>query len=104
MYRDSENRDVELQVPNGTLCDEFYEVLDALYVNSKVVEDIGLIKSRRRAMSEAKNCNYENTEFFKDMAKFNLVSLLDIPDEVRATLPKACDGTQAVLDEITDEK
>ena len=46
LYRDSDNRDVELQVPNGTLCDEFYEVLDALYVNSKVVEDINLIKNR----------------------------------------------------------
>ena len=76
LYRDSDNRDVELQVPNGTLCDEFYEVLDALYVNSKVVEDINLIKNRKRAMSEAKNCNYESTEFFRDMARFNLLYLL----------------------------
>ncbi|MDO4623372.1 MAG: tubulin-like doman-containing protein [Eubacteriales bacterium] len=76
MYRNSENRDVELVVPNGTLCDEFYEILDALYVNSKVVEDIGLIKSRKRAMSEAKNCDYENTEFFRDMARFNLLTMI----------------------------
>jgi hypothetical protein len=101
LYRDSENRDVELQVPNGTLCDEFYEVLDALYVNSKVVEDIGLIKSRRRAMSEAKNCNYENTEFFKDMARFNLLSLLDIPEDMEK--PKPCDGTQKALEELKEE-
>ena len=98
LYRDSDNRDVELQVPNGTLCDEFYEVLDALYVNSKVVEDIGLIKNRKRAMSEAKNCNYENTEFFKDMARFNLLTLLDIPEGMEK--PKACDGTQKALEEI----
>ena len=103
LYRDSDNRDIELTVPNGTLCDEFYEVLDALYVNSKVVEDIGLIKNRKRAMSEAKNCNYENTEFFKDMAKFNLVNLLDIPEEELVKLPKACDGTQKVLEEIKKE-
>ena len=100
LYRDSDNRDVELTVPNGTLCDEFYEVLDALYVNSKVVEDINLIKNRKRAMSEAKNCNYENTEFFKDMARFNLVTLLDIPEEDKVDRPVACDGTQRSLDEI----
>jgi hypothetical protein len=103
LYRDSNNRDVELTVPNGTLCDEFYEVLDALYVNSKVVEDINLIKSRKRAMSEAKNCNYENTEFFKDMARFNLINLLDIPDELACDLPKACDGTQKNLEAIKNE-
>ena len=101
MYRDSDNRDVELTVPNGTLCDEFYEVLDALYVNSKVVEDIGLIKSRKRAMSEAKNCNYENTEFFKDMAKFDLLKLLDIPEDMEK--PAACDGTQKALEELKEE-
>ena len=81
LYRDSDNRDIELQVPNGTLCDEFYEVLDALYVNSKVVEDINLIKNRKRAMSEAKNCNYEGTEFFKDMSNFNLLRLIGRAEE-----------------------
>ena len=101
LYRDSDNRDVELTVPNGTLCDEFYEVLDALYVNSKVVEDINLIKNRKRAMSEAKNCNYESTEFFKDMARFNLLTLLDVPEGMEK--PKTCDGTQRSLEEIKEE-
>ena len=101
LYRDSGNRDVELVVPNGTLCDEFYEILDALYVNSKVVEDINLIKNRKRAMSEAKNCDYENTEFFKDMSKFNLLGLLDIPAEENPH--KACDGTQKHLEIIKNE-
>ncbi|MBO5976483.1 MAG: hypothetical protein J6P94_04845, partial [Oscillospiraceae bacterium] len=100
LYRDSDNRDVELMVPNGTLCDEFYEILDALYVNAKVVEDIGLIKNRKRAMSEAKNCNYENTEFFRDMAKFNMLSLLDIDD---AASHNSCDGTQRGLEALKDE-
>ena len=100
LYRDSNNRDVELQVPNGTLCDEFYEVLDALYVNSKVVEDINLIKNRKRAMSEAKNCNYESTEFFRDMANFNLLYLLDIDD---ANAHNSCDGTQKGIDELKAE-
>lgn len=101
LYRDSDNRDVELKVPNGTLCDEFYEVLDALYVNSKVVEDINLIKSRKRAMSEAKNCNYENTEFFKDMAQFNLLYLLGM--EADAHAHDSCDGTQQSIDKVRDE-
>ncbi len=100
LYRDSDNRDVELQVSNGTLCDEFYEVLDALYINSKVVEDINLIKNRKRAMSEAKNCNYESTEFFRDMAKFNLLYLLGIDD---ACSHDSFDGTQKGLDELKEE-
>ena len=101
LYRDSDNRDVELTVPNGTLCDEFYEILDALYVNAKVVEDINLIKNRKRAMSEAKNCNYENTEFFKDMARFNLLKLLDIPED--KPVPVACESTQKALDDLKEE-
>jgi len=110
MYRDSDNRDVELQVPNGTLCDEFYEVLDALYVNSKVVEDIGLIKSRKRAMSDAKNCNYENTEFFRDMANFNLLYMLpEVDDMKEPTIEQLCaklrtnDGSQKDLDRLKKE-
>ena len=101
LYRDSDNRDVELTVPNGTLCDEFYEILDALYVNSKVVEDINLIKSRKRAMSEAKNCNYENTEFFRDMAKFNLLRIihgLENPHQY-----DTCDGTQQSVENLKDK-
>lgn len=100
LYRDSNNRDVELQVPNGTLCDEFYEVLDALYVNFKVVEDINLIKNRKRAMSEAKNCNYESTEFFRDMAKFNLLHLLGMEN---ASAHNSCDGTQKSVDDLKTE-
>ena len=100
LYRDSENRDVELTVPNGTLCDEFYEVLDALYVNSKVIEDIHLIKNRKRAMSEAKNCNYENTEFFRDMAKFNLLHIL--PDMETADQYDNCDGTQQSMEVLKE--
>ena len=100
LYRDSDNRDVELQVPNGTLCDEFYEVLEALYVNFKVVEDINLIKNRKRAVSEAKNCNYENTEFFRDMAKFNLLYLLGADE---AGEYNSCDGTQKSLDDLKAE-
>lgn len=101
LYRDSENRDVELIVPNGTLCDEFYEILEALYINSKVVEDIGLIKNRKRAMSEAKNCNYENTEFFRDMANFNLLHLIhgiENPSQYNS-----CDGTAKSLEELKTE-
>lgn len=100
LYRNSENRDVELVVPNGTMCDEFYEILDALYINSKVVEDITLIKNRKRAQSEAKNCNYVDTEFFRDMASFNLFTIL--PDY---TIPETnvFDGTQKSLDALKDE-
>ena len=72
-YKNSNDRHESLVVSNGTLCDEFYEILDALYVNAKVVEDINeVVKQRKRAMSIMKNCNYEKTEFFKDMADFDM--------------------------------
>ena len=103
LYRDSDNRDEELLVPNGTLCDEFYEVLDALYVNARVVEDIGLIKNRKRAMSEAKNCNYENTEFFRDMAKFNLLYMIHDITEEEANKHNTYNGTQKDLDNLKDK-
>lgn len=48
-------------------------------------------------MSEAKNCNYESTEFFRDMAKFNLLHLLDIDE---AQEHDSCDGTQKSLEEL----
>jgi hypothetical protein len=100
VYRNSDNRDMELVVPNGTMCDEFYEILDALYVNSKVVEDIGLIKARKRAMSEAKNCNYEDTEFFRDMANFNIFRIMpEVEDPDAETF---FDGTQKSLDDLKD--
>jgi len=100
LYRDSTNREVELMVPNGTLCDEFYEILDALYVNAKVVEDISLIKARKRAVSEAKNCNYEDTEFFRDMAEFNLLHV--IPECEEAKMHDYCDGSQKNLEDLKD--
>ena len=102
LYKDSNNRDVELLVPNGTLCDEFYEILNALYVNAKVVEDIALIKARKRAMSEAKNCNYEDTEFFHDMSAFNLLHTIPGYDE-EAKKHDHCDGSQKALEALKDE-
>ena len=100
LYKDSSNREVELVVPNGTLCDEFYEILDALYVNAKVVEDISLIKARKRAMSEAKNCNYEDTEFFRDMSSFNL--FYSIHDYEDASSHEVCDGSQKGLEALKE--
>ena len=41
-YENSDERYVELIVSNGTLCDEFYEILDALYISPSIVEDIDL--------------------------------------------------------------
>lgn len=77
-YRNSADRFESLVVSNGTLCDEFYEILDALYINAKVVEDINeVIKQRKRAMSIMKNCNYEETEFFKDMANFDMFAFYE---------------------------
>ncbi|MDY3281636.1 tubulin-like doman-containing protein [Dysosmobacter sp.] len=95
-YENSEKRTEELIVSNGTLCDEFYEILDALYINSAVVEDIEVIKAKKRSRDETKNSNYVNTTFAKELETFCLdtvhegkTSLFEIPLVYYNSLPNA---------------
>ncbi|MCD8364652.1 MAG: tubulin-like doman-containing protein [Clostridiales bacterium] len=62
-YENSEERTQDLIVSNGTLCDEFYEILDALYIDASVVEDIGRICKAKKERDQVRNSNYENTLF-----------------------------------------
>jgi len=95
-YEDSDERYMDLTVSNGTLCDEFYEILDALYISSSIVEDIAVICKKKRVRDETRNSNYGDTVFAKCLSEFKLdflhegkTSLFEIPVAYYATLPNS---------------
>ncbi len=95
-YENSDERYEEMVVSNGTLCDEFYEILDALYINSALVEDIGVICGKKRERDSVRNANYSNTAFAKDLKEFKLdilhdgpTSLFEIPLAYYNSLPNS---------------
>ena len=111
-YENSDERIEELVVSNGTLCDEFYEILDALYINSAVVEDIEVIKEKKRARDKVRNSNYKDTTFSKDLENFSLdilhegpTSLLEIPVAYYNSLPNSkryASEISAVVDAVIE--
>ena len=103
-YENSDERSEELIVSNGTLCDEFFEILDALYINSAVVEDIEVIKAKKRARDIVRNSNYSDTTFAKELSEFHIdtfhqgsTSLFEIPLAYYNSLPTS----QRFVSEIT---
>lgn len=95
-YENSEERYIDLIVSNGTLCDEFYEILDALYISSSIVEDMDIIRKKKRTRDETRNSNYVDTTFAKELAEFNIeflhegrASLFEIPLAYYNTLPNS---------------
>ncbi len=99
-YENSDERFVDLVVSNGTLCDEFYEILNALYISSAIVEDMDLIRNRKRERDEVRNSNYRDTNFAKDLATFSIevshgklhdgqTSLFEIPMAYYNSLPNS---------------
>lgn len=93
-YENSQKRDEDLIVSNHTPCDEFYEILDALYISPAVVEDIAIIKKKKRERDETKHSNYINTTFAKELETFcieccheGMTSLFEIPIVYYNSLP-----------------
>ena len=104
-FENSKERMEELIVSNGTLCDEFYEVLDALYIDAATVEDIELIRNGKRARDQVRKTNYESTEFFKALKEFCIdeshdgpTSLFEIPLMYYASLPNSLRFESEIVD------
>ncbi len=83
-------------VSNNTECDEFYEVLDALYRDRAAVTMIYGMSKARRLFDQNKNHRFEETTFYKDMNRFkigdgheNPVSLFEIPLAYYNSLPSS---------------
>lgn len=95
-YENSDEHYVDLIVSNGTLCDEFYEILDALYLSSSIVEDIDILKSKKRTIDETRNSNFNDTTFSKDLKNFFIdtvhdgsTSIFEIPVAYYNSLPNS---------------
>lgn len=91
-----------LVVSNGTECDEFYEVIDALYRDNASVERIFAMAKERRRYDEEASRNYTDCGFVKDATNFSIgkshagtTSLFEIPLVYYNSLPKAkLDGNE----------
>lgn len=91
-----------LIVSNGTECDEFYEILDALYRDNASVEQIFSMAQERRKFDEESSCNYTDCGFVKDAKSFCIgkshlgeTSLFEIPLMYYNSLPKSkLDGNE----------
>lgn len=82
-------------VSNGSECDEFYEVLDALYRDRAAVKEIHDIAADRRRFDIEKNHRYNETVFHSDVNSFRIGdghkepnSLFEIPLTYYNSLPR----------------
>ena len=95
-YQASDERYTDMIVSNGTLCDEFYEILDSLYISSALVCDVSVIKDMKRKRDYVRNSNYGDTAFAKDLSTFQIeavhegpTSLFEIPLAYYNSLPNS---------------
>lgn len=95
-YENSDERYVDLVVSNGTLCDEFYEILDSLYISAAIVGDIEKITGKKHKRDEVKRSNYEQTQFAKALEEFQIddlhegtTSIFEIPMFYYNSLPNS---------------
>ncbi len=116
-YENSEERYQDLTVSNGTPCDEFFEILDALYVSPATVEDLYLVRAKKTERDSRRKSNYATTQFAKHVAEFKIgcnhdgkASLFEIPLTYYNTLPNSLRYTSeltalvdAVIKTFSDE-
>lgn len=93
---DMEGELTKFVVSNNTECDEFYEVLDALYRDRASVETIYEIAEERRKYDVDSNHRYSESAFVKDIESFMIgdghdepVSLFEIPLTYYNSLPRS---------------
>ncbi len=78
---DASGNHKELIVSNGTVCDELYEVLDALYFDRATVNEIHSLADNKRVEDENKTTAYENTYFVKCVEQLNRAEIIDCTGE-----------------------
>ena len=95
-FLNSEERYLNLTVSNNSPCDEFYEILDSLYVSAFLVKDMDAIRAKKAYRDRLQNARFEKTQFYNCLSKFNLAgihdegeigSIFDIPLACYASLP-----------------
>ena len=93
-----ENMDGELTpfvVSNGTECDEFYEILDALYLDRASVKLLHEMAEKRGSRDVEKNHNFDQSMFYKDLERLRIgeyheppTSIFEIPLKYYNSLPR----------------
>lgn len=93
-YRNTSNHIEDMVVSNGTLCDEFYEILDSLYIDRALVENIYNYEKKETAKDIMCRAAYASTKFSEYVDKFKLdvhnvkkSSLFEIPLAYYNSLP-----------------
>ena len=93
---DTEGDRTSLVVSNGTECDEFYEVLDALYRDRASVNKILEMQRERCEYDINSNRRYAESAFFKDTENFKIgdghdapTSIFEIPLAYYNSLPRS---------------
>lgn len=66
---DAKLRSPELIVSNGTSCDQFYEVLDALTICPRYVDRLLDMYDEEKAFENLNGAEFEDTQFFKTYTK-----------------------------------
>jgi hypothetical protein len=112
-YENTDERFVNLTVSNGTMCDEFFEILDSLYISSAIVEDVKKAAEKKRINDSDHNANYCDTEFARCVKEFTIqpvckgrtghegvASLFEIPLYYYNSLPNAKRYNDEIMDLI----
>ena len=80
-YRNSDERFVTLAVSNNTPCDEFYEVVDSMYISSFVASDIEIIKAQKAYKDKSHHAKYLTCQFKQFLDEFKIDECHDVPGE-----------------------
>jgi hypothetical protein len=96
MWLETNKKPITLTVLNGTLCDTFYEVVDALTVNPEIVKMIlGAVDSKLDTERKHNRIKYEQSLLVKGVDSLRLpelfedrpMSIFDIAAAYKATMP-----------------
>lgn len=79
-YKDGRNGFKDLIVSNGTVCDEFYEVLDALYFDRAAVTSIHQTVNAQRNKDINGSTSYEMTKFATCVNSMHREDLYDLSE------------------------
>ncbi len=69
-YFNSAERFINLSVSNNTPCDEFYEIVDAMYISPFIVSDIELVKAKMSYKDRMHHASYNKTKFYENVKHF----------------------------------
>lgn len=87
---DNDGRKNRLYVSDGTNCNELYKIVDSLYFDRKLVEDIHNIANASRAKTESRPSEFKDTTFASRIAELKrssiVISNTDLKDDIKMSI------------------